>query len=129
MFHRKLRDDRGALRTDLCDVTVDWELAATAVPVRAKYFEIIEGREQVREYESSPGKFRAFCSNCGSPIYSRRPADPDIRRVRLSTIDSDPGRRPKVHVWTGSKSSWFDITDSLPQIAGGGPPATRKPGD
>jgi hypothetical protein len=102
---------------------------ATTAPVRAKYFEIVEGREQVREYESSPGKFRAFCTICGSPIYSRRPADPDTLRVRLGTIDNDPGRRPAVHVWTGSKAPWFDISDSLPQIDGGGPPATRKPGD
>jgi hypothetical protein len=102
---------------------------ATTAQVRAKYFEIVEGRGQVREYESSPGKFRAFCANCASPIYSRRPADPDIRRVRLGTVDGDPGRRPMLHVWTGSKAPWFDITDSLPQTDGGGPPVTRKSGD
>lgn len=111
-----------------CQKSNGTAFAATA-PVRAKYFEIVEAREQVREYESSPGKFRAFCSNCGSPIYSRRPADPDIRRVRLGTIDSDPGRPPVLHVWTGSKAPWFDIADSLRQIEGGGPPETRKPVD
>jgi len=97
--------------------------------VRAKYFEITAGREQIHEHESSPGKFRAFCSNCGSPLYSRRPADPDTWRVRLGTIDDDPGRRPQIHVWAGSKAPWFDITDSLPQVVGAGPPETRKPGD
>jgi hypothetical protein len=102
---------------------------ATTAPVRARYFEITEGRELVREYESSPGKFRAFCSICGSPLYSRRPAEPDTLRLRLGTLDDDPGRRPLVHVWTGAKAPWFDITDALPQHEAGGPSETRKPGD
>ena len=102
---------------------------ATTAPVRAKYFEIIEGRSQIREYESSPGKFRAFCSTCGSPIYSRRPSDPDTLRLRLGIIDNDPGCRPLAHVWTGAKVPWFEITDTLPQVTAAAPPETRKPSD
>ena len=102
---------------------------ATTAPVRAKYFEFLEGRELIREYESSPGKFRAFCSNCGSPVYSRRPVDPDTWRVRLATLDGDPERRPLAHVWTSSKAPWFQITDTLPQFEEAGPAEQRKAGD
>lgn len=94
-----------------------------------KYFELAAGRELIREYESSPGKFRAFCSNCGSPVYSRRVAAPETMRVRLGTLDGDPGRRPHAHIWADAKAPWFDITDSLPQYQGNGPPAEPEPGD
>ena len=71
------------------------------------------------EYESSPGKFRAFCSRCGSPVYSRREDAPDSRNIRLGSLDSDPERRPLAHVWVDSKASWYSIEDSLRQYKKG----------
>ena len=94
---------------------------AANAPVRTKYFTLRSGAELVTEYESSPGKYRAFCGRCGSPIYSRRDSEPELRRLRLGTLDSDPERRPLVHVWVGSKAPWHEITDSLPQHAEGLP--------
>jgi hypothetical protein len=92
---------------------------AANAPVRIKYFTITSGADLVREYESSPGKFRAFCSRCGSPMYSRRDSEPDLRRIRLGTLDSDPERRPLGHVWVSSKAPWYTINDSLPQYPEG----------
>jgi hypothetical protein len=92
---------------------------AANAPVRTRYFALRSGAEWVREYESSPGKYRAFCGRCGSPLYSRRDAEPELRRVRLGTLDGDPERRPLAHFWVGSKAPWFEITDSLPQLQGG----------
>jgi hypothetical protein len=97
---------------------------ACNAPIRARYLVFEAGRDLVREYESSPGKFRAFCSRCGSPVYSRLAADPESFRIRLGILDSDPGRRPLLHVWVGSKAPWFEITDSLPQFESV-PPAER----
>ena len=37
-------------------------------------------RGTVQEFESSPGKWRAFCQNCGSPLYSRRAARPEVHQ-------------------------------------------------
>jgi hypothetical protein len=88
---------------------------AANAPVRTRYLKWISGRERVREYESSPGKFRAFCSRCGSPIYSRRADDPETFRIRLGTIDGDPGRRAFGHFWVSQKAPWFEICDELPQ--------------
>jgi len=92
---------------------------AANAPARTAYFELTSGNDLVSEYESSPGKFRAFCRLCGSPIYSRRDAEPDIRRIRLGTLDSDPDRRPFAHFWVGSKAPWCSIEDSLPQYPEG----------
>jgi hypothetical protein len=92
---------------------------AANAAVRTAYFEIAAGADLVTEYESSPGKFRAFCRRCGSPVYSRREAEPEIRRVRLGTLDSDPERRPMAHVWVSSKAPWHSICDTLPQFPKG----------
>jgi hypothetical protein len=42
---------------------------ATNASVRKENFRILDGGELMKEYESSPGSRRAFCSNCGSPLY------------------------------------------------------------
>jgi hypothetical protein len=89
---------------------------AANAEVRTKYVRWVSGRESVTEYESSPGKFRAFCSHCGSPMYSRTTSDATTMRVRLGTLNEDPGRRALAHVWVSSKAPWFDITDDLPQF-------------
>ena len=92
--------------------------------VRKKYWSWIRGRDQLREFESSPKTYRAFCSRCGSPIYKRSEDDPDSLRVRLGTLDSDPGRRPFGHFWISSKAAWHPIHDDLPRYDKGSLPDT-----
>ena len=94
--------------------------------VRAAYWNL-SGEEWVREFESSPGVFRAFCSRCGSPIYSRREGEPDAHRIRLGLLDDEPGRRPLAHFFVASKASWFEITDDLPQFEEGVPEPDEDP--
>jgi hypothetical protein len=92
---------------------------AANADVRRKYWTFLAGEDLVREYESSPGVFRAFCSRCGSPIYGRRAANADVLRIRLGILNGDPERRPLAHFWVRSKAPWFDITDDLPQFEAG----------
>jgi hypothetical protein len=49
-------------------------------------------------------------------MYSRMVSEPDSLRVRLGTIDGDPGGRPVLHVWTADKAPWYSIDDALPQL-------------
>jgi hypothetical protein len=79
-------------------------------------FRFVAGEELLRSFESSPKKLRWFCSRCGSPIYSVIPAAPDVVRIRLGTLDGDPGIRPGFHIFVGSKAPWHEITDRLPRF-------------
>ena len=63
---------------------------ATNANVRRDEIHFDAGRDGIREYESSPGKYRAFCPGCGSPIYSRTDGDGDHLRVRLGHTRSGP---------------------------------------
>jgi len=82
----------------------------------------VAGAELLREYESSPGRFRAFCSRCGSPVYKRVGEQPDTVRIRLGLLDGDPQLHARVHIWVSAKAPWYEIADSLPQLALGLPP-------
>jgi hypothetical protein len=76
-------------------------------------FRWASGEESVQTYESAPGTTRCFCRKCGSPLASAESGT--VGEVVVGTLDGDPGARPREHIFVGSKASWHDITDSLPQ--------------
>jgi len=92
----------------------------TSAPVRTRYLSVSSGTYLVREFESSPGKWRCFCGTCGSPLWSRTRADPDTVRIRLGLVEGDPERRPLAHMWVSENPPWYEITDGLPQSPGSG---------
>ena len=47
------------------------------------------GQEYIKEFQSNEYKVRAFCANCGSPIYSARTDLPGICRLRIGTIETE----------------------------------------
>jgi hypothetical protein len=75
---------------------------------------IFSGADNVTEYQSSPGAWKAFCSTCGSPVYSRVEADPEGIRIRSGTLERTSTLVVTAHVWVGSKASWDHIRDDLP---------------
>ena len=87
--------------------------AAGVVPLRAPGFTITEGRDLIREYESSPGKMRAFCGHCGSPVYSRRESRPDALRLRLGLLDNPPADlKVQAHIFTHDLPAWAEPDDA-----------------
>jgi hypothetical protein len=104
----------------------------SAARISAADLRWIQGEDQVKFYESSPGTFRGFWGVCGSPIINRfdersrsaafRPAAVSEYGVALATLDDDPGVRPGFHIFVGSKAPWFEITDGLPQYQDYPPP-------
>jgi len=78
--------------------------------------------DQITEYEFRPGKLKAFCSSCGSPLYARSADDPSDIRIRLGALDGRLDVNVTGHVWTSSKSGWYAIEDSLPQYPEAIPP-------
>lgn len=88
---------------------------AVVSPLAADRFRILAGAELLREYRSSPDKARVFCSRCGSPIYSAKDDVPEVRRLRLGTVDTPFTCDKAFHIFTGSKASWWEIADDLPR--------------
>ena len=82
----------------------------------ADSLKIEHGAEHISEYESSPGRRKCFCANCGSQLFIRRTSSPEVVVVALGTVDEDPGIRPERHVFVDSKAPWHTISDALPQF-------------
>jgi len=83
--------------------------------IRASQLSLDGPRDQVTEYEHRPGRYKAFCARCGSPLYARSDYDPNDVRVRLGSFEGELDVTITAHVWTGSKASWYDIGDPLPR--------------
>ena len=88
----------------------------TNIIVDTAKFRITAGKEILAAYESSPGKFRHFCSGCGSPIYSHGEKTKQVVSVRCGTLMQDPGVRAAYHAFVASKAPWVDICDEQPQF-------------
>ena len=89
-------------------------------------FNVTAGKQSLARFESGPGKFRYFCSGCGSPIYSHGEKTKQIVSVRCGTLEQDPGVGVAYHACVASKASWVEISDGLPQFAEYPDPATVK---
>ena len=92
--------------------------SVAAVP-REK-FRWLRGQDLLAAYESSPGKFRRFCSRCGSHIMAERTAQPVVL-LRLGCLDTEVTGRPQVHIWRSDGASWYDPKVAFPERAEGLP--------
>jgi len=92
---------------------------ATNTPVLEANFRFVSGRDLLGSFESSPGKERCFCRNCGSPIYSKTVKRPGVVRIRAGTLDGALDTRPSAHFYVSHKANWFEISDDLPRFPEG----------
>ena len=90
---------------------------ATNLPVAVEHFTITKGNDVLKEFKSQTreGKYRLFCSHCGSPIISRMESLPDVVRVRAGTLDEPVVSELAHHQFVADKASWWNIDDELPR--------------
>jgi ADP-ribosyl-[dinitrogen reductase] hydrolase len=79
---------------------------ASTAGVLREHFRIKTGEDKLTSYESSPGKFRKFCSVCGTQVYAEKPTQTHVI-LRVPTLDDDPGTTPVMHIWTSHDVPWL----------------------
>ncbi|MGN6380520.1 MAG: GFA family protein [Gaiellales bacterium] len=90
--------------------------ASAQARLRPGSFRILQGDELVAAWAPEGGWAKAFCSRCGSALFSRSPDDPDLVSVRLGAFDSDPGIRPQWRQFVAYAAPWEEIPeDGLPR--------------
>ncbi len=72
-----------------------------------------------RDYESSPGVFRAFCPRCGTPLTYRNTRRPGEIDVTICSLDQPEKVVPADHIWMQDAPSWDRPADGLPQYPAG----------
>jgi len=89
---------------------------ATTASVDTSNFRLVSGQALLRAFESSPGQFRVFCGECGSPIMKRITDKPGVIRLRLGCLDSRLDQKPVVRVFLSEKLSFTEILDDIPSF-------------
>ena len=74
-----------------------------------------KGQENLKHYESSPGKRRYFCANCGSHIVAERAGQPNLI-LRVATLDDDPGVTPACLIWQSHEAAWLEYGSRIPSF-------------
>ena len=91
---------------------------ASVAAVESKRFQLVQGKDQLGCYESSPGKHRYFCSGCGSAVFVQTDKQPHLTRLRLGGLENPPGVVTRAHIFVDEKVDWYEIMDDLPQYSG-----------
>lgn len=99
---------------------------ATNVLARQDALRWLRGEELVESYKVPEARFftNCFCRRCGSKV-PRVDASRGVAVVPAGGLDHDPGARPRMHIFVGSKAPWYEITDSLPRFDGPAPDPPR----
>ena len=82
--------------------------------INAEDLKLTDPNNALTFYESSKGKRKYFCKNCGAPVYSSNDQSPQRVRLRLGVLDSKIEERPISHNFVTSKANWEDLDDQLP---------------
>lgn len=93
---------------------------STVMSVPKAVFKWVQGENHLSQYESSPGKMRFFCRNCGSQLIASREKT-DYVLIRVGSIDTKISARPQVHFWCSDGAAWYDPNVKLPLLPKGVP--------
>ena len=88
---------------------------ATNAPIKKSDFQLVQGEQFLKSYQSTSTTQRCFCSECGSPILSIKADTPEYYRLRIGTLDTPLVQKPTMHIFVDSKAEWDVICDQLPQ--------------
>ena len=91
----------------------------TNIPVETTQLRWVRGEDLLKGYESTPGKQRVFCRECGSPVLSRLESLPGVVRIRAGLLNEALVTRPAFHFYVDSACNWWSIDDDLPQYPAG----------
>jgi hypothetical protein len=72
---------------------------------------ITQGEERLGEWRLEDGMTKAFCTVCGSHLFARDRDSGEVRAIRMSAFDGDPGVRPLAHQFVADAAAWEPIPD------------------
>lgn len=85
----------------------------TVVPATRQQLQWQQGADTLRAFESSPGKRRWFCPECGSPVYSTQDKAPDKVRIRSGLFIDPLPVRPVLRKYCASLPDWFPLDEGV----------------
>lgn len=84
----------------------------SAAGVSREHFRWVKGENLLKNFESSPGKKRYFCSNCGSQLVAAKEGNSRLV-LRVATLDEDPIARPQFQIWKSHEVPWLEYGGNI----------------
>jgi hypothetical protein len=81
-------------------------------------FEVTKGEAKVYKSRADSGADvgRAFCVECGTPLWSGLGAESPILPVKLGALDDSASLAPSLHLYTVSAKTWHLMHEGLPRF-------------
>ena len=76
-------------------------------------FQWTRGLDCIVKYNSSGDEYRAFCKICGSNLPVEDQSSESVC-IPAGTFDDDPGIKPAVEIFLGSKAPWYSPDGKIP---------------
>jgi hypothetical protein len=73
------------------------------------------GADRIGKVRSSSFGHRAFCRDCGTPLYMRVNHQPETVDFSIVTLDDPSVIAPEFHIFWASRVPWFPEGDGLPK--------------
>src|SRR5262245_20174145 len=101
---------------------------------------LIMARSAVKVTKGNPAHFersaesgniakRAFCAECGTPLFASSSAGPEYLGVKASSLDDPSWFRPEANVWVKSAQPWDCLDPALPKFEKNRPRAKQATSD
>jgi len=78
-------------------------------------FQVVEGKELLRQVRSSEFGRRQFCSECGTFLTIQVDFQPETIDFTVASLDEPDAVPPGFHIFFGSRVPWFEPGDDLPR--------------
>jgi hypothetical protein len=82
----------------------------------ANEFRLVRGSPQqyLAKADSGNTVTRAFCAQCGTPLYVQVSTRPDVVGVRVCTFDDPSWFRPQANIFVKSAQQWDYLDPAVP---------------
>jgi hypothetical protein len=98
------------------------------VVVRRRALRLRSGRPRYHRVTGESGSIarRAFCPECGTPLFASTSARPGLLGIRAGSLDDPSWFRATADVWTSSAQPWALMDSGVPKFRKGRP---ARPGE
>jgi hypothetical protein len=77
----------------------------------------ITGEPKYYEVKADSGNMisRGFCPKCGSPLFTKLSARPDMMGIKAASLDDPSWFKPAMDIYTASAQPWDHMNPDLPK--------------
>jgi hypothetical protein len=101
-----------------CEVLTGSAYRVTVPAAKAEFvLRTGEPKEYVKTADSGAKRVHAFCSNCGSPVYSSAVEDPQSYSLRVGCLHQRALLLPAKQQWCASALPWAMDLSCIPRAA------------